>query len=116
MGCTVDAKLLNEAKAILGTTSAEETIEASLRRTIGAGRADHPAPPTRIGTAAELAALLERLHSPPSEQELARRRASFEAMERVRVKVGRDFNVAAEIREMHDRVADGLPENEDGRP
>ena len=107
----VDDALLARAQQLLGTSSAEETVEVSLRRTIGASPAA-PLPPIRLTTDAEWEAFRRRLRTPPSQDEVARRRASFEAMERVRVKVGREFNVAQVIRELRDRAAEGRPEPE----
>lgn len=44
---------------------------------------------------------------PPSEEELGALRAATREADRVRVKVGPDFNVAREIRKMRD-AADGI--------
>ena len=108
MRYTVDDKLLQAAAAVLGTSSPERTIEASLRRTVDAvtsQRAD------RAGAARQVAldAVTRRLHTPPDAQELARRRAAGAMMGQVRVPVGRDFDIAEELRQMRARSELGLP-------
>jgi hypothetical protein len=58
---------------------------------------------------AALQALIERLRTPPTEAELARRRREGTEMDRMRVRVGREFDVASELRELRDRGEAGLP-------
>ncbi|MGH2352600.1 MAG: hypothetical protein ACRDJN_13400 [Chloroflexota bacterium] len=108
MNCTVSDTLLAEAREVLGTATAEETIEASLRESIEARRTELP---RRIETDADLQQFLRDVRRPRTEAELARRRVDGEAMDRLRVKVGRDFNVAEIIREARDRAAAELPDD-----
>lgn len=62
----------------------------------------------------KLIAQLEELQKlrmrPLGDEELALRRAAGEKMDRLRVKVGRDFNVAEVLRAMRDASDAGLPD------
>ncbi|HEV8636708.1 MAG TPA: hypothetical protein VG370_21005 [Chloroflexota bacterium] len=47
--------------------------------------------------------LRKKLAAPPTEEELEERRRFAREADRLRVKVGRDFNIVAEIRRMRDQ-------------
>lgn len=111
MRWAVDATLLEKASRILGTLTLEETIEESLRRTVETRRAAGTVVVAGLrARKTELRAFPERLHTLQGDDELARRRAggqAGQAMDQVRVRMGRDCNVVYEIRETRDRSAAG---------
>jgi hypothetical protein len=98
MQCTVDEHLVEEARAVLGTSSAQETIEASLREVIR--RRSHP--PETMHTVERQSAVLGGAQQPSDEGELTRRRMAVTMAHRARVKVEKEFDVAEEIRKMRE--------------
>jgi hypothetical protein len=105
MQYTVDDRLVAEARRVLKTSSPEEAIEASLRRAILAGSEGALTERHRPRDEGEWEALRRRLRQKPSEHELMRRRAAGEAMDRLRVRVGRDFNPAEVVGEVREGAA-----------
>lgn len=111
MRCTVDDTLLAEAQKILRTGNAEETVAASLRETIRS-RGEPMELPLYLSSDEDFERFRRALHHPRTPAELQRWREAVEAADRLRVKVGPDFNVVEIIRDIRDRAAAGLPEEE----
>ncbi len=113
MRCTVDDTLLAEAQKILRTGNAEETVAASLRETIRS-RAEPMELPLYLSSDEDFERFRRALHHPRTPEELERRREAIEAADRLRAAIGPDpdFNTADIIRDIRDRAAAGLPEEE----
>ena len=113
MRCTVDDTLLAEAQKILHTGSADETVAASLRETIRS-RAEPMELPLYLSSDEDIERFRRALHHPRTPAELERRREAVEAADRLRAELGPDpdFNTADIIRDIRDRAAAGLPEEE----
>ncbi|MGH2367299.1 MAG: hypothetical protein ACRDI2_03790 [Chloroflexota bacterium] len=110
---TIDGALLTEAQETLGREVVRATVEAALRDAVRrqkqeAGRFPAPSP----AALAEIARVLRDARRPPTEVELAQRRAVAERMDQVRVKVGPEFNVVRELRAIRERAERGLSDQE----
>ncbi|MGH2351243.1 MAG: hypothetical protein ACRDJN_06475 [Chloroflexota bacterium] len=110
---TIDGALLTEAQETLGREVVRATVEAALRDAVRRQKQEavgFPAPsPAAL---AEIARVLRDARRPPTEVELAQRRAVAERMDQVRVKVGPEFNVVRELRAIRERAERGLSDQE----
>ena len=111
MECTVtlDERLLEAARRALGTADVQATIEASLREAVRTRGASTEGP-RYLRTEAELQQYLQEAQRPRTPAEQARWDAAVAAADRHRIKIGPEFNVVAELREMRRRSEEGLPE------